>query len=104
MSAFSAAIDAIFADPNMAADAVWLPQGFTPGTACRIIRRSPDDLSDFGQARIRSETTRIDVRVSQITDPRKGDEVEIGAERFKVQGEPMRDRERLVWSIDLRPA
>lgn len=104
MTAFSSAIYAIFADPNMAEDAVWRAQGVSPGVACRVIRRSPDVLTDFGQARVRSETTRIDVRVSQIAQPRAGDIVEIGAETFKVQGEATRDRERLVWTVDMRLA
>ena len=29
---------------------------------------------------------------------------EPGGEAFLVQGEPIRDRERLVWTVDLRPA
>ncbi len=28
----------------------------------------------------------------------------LGAESFVVQGEPIRDRERLIWTLDLRPA
>ena len=36
--------------------------------------------------------------------PRPGDRVEIEGEAFLIQGEPVRDRERLVWSVDLRPA
>jgi hypothetical protein len=103
MTAFSAAIDVIFADPNVAADAVWRAQGLPPDVPCRVIRRSPDDLTDFGGARIRSETTRVDVRVSEIAAPVKGDRLTIGAEVFQVQGDPMRDTERLVWTLDLRP-
>ena len=104
MNAFSAAVDAIFADPNMAADAVWRDQGVGQGNACRVIRKSPDDITDFGGGRIRSETTVIDVRVSDWPSPREEDRVEIGGEWFRVQGRPVRDRERLVWTIDLRPA
>ena len=104
MTAFSAAIDAIFTDANMAADAVYRVQGLPPDVACRVLRRSPDDLSEFGSARIRSETARVDVRVSEIAAPAKGDRLTIGGEVFAVQGEPLRDRERLVWTLDLRPA
>jgi hypothetical protein len=28
----------------------------------------------------------------------------IGDETFLIQGEPRRDRERLIWTIDLNPA
>jgi hypothetical protein len=33
-----------------------------------------------------------------------GDRIEIDGEAFLIQGEPVRDRERLVWTVDLRPA
>ena len=46
----------------------------------------------------------VDVRVSDLPFPRPGDLIVIGADSFTVQGEPVRDRERLVWSLDLRPS
>lgn len=103
MTAFAAAMDAIFADPNMAADAVYRVQGLPPDVPCRVIRKAPDDLTDFGAARIRSETTQVDVRVSEVPTPAKGDRLTIGAEVFVVQGDPLQDRERLVWTLNLRP-
>ena len=30
--------------------------------------------------------------------------IEIEGDAFLIQGEPVRDRERLVWTVDLRPA
>ena len=45
-----------------------------------------------------------DVRVSDLPDPRQGDLIVIGADSFTIQGEPVRDRERLIWSLDLRPS
>ena len=54
--------------------------------------------------RRRSETTRIDLRVVEVPVPRPGDRIEIDGEAFLIQGEPVRDRERLVWTVDLRPA
>ncbi|MRX51661.1 hypothetical protein GI374_14695 [Paracoccus sp. S-4012] len=35
---------------------------------------------------------------------RTGDRIEIDGEAFLIQGEPLRDCERLVWTVDLRPA
>jgi hypothetical protein len=51
-----------------------------------------------------SETTRIDLRVADAPNPRPGDRIEIDGDAFLIQGEPVRDRERLVWTVDLRPA
>ena len=55
-------------------------------------------------ASIWSETTRIDLRVAEVPNPRPGNRIEIDGEAFLIQGEPIRDRERLVWTVDLRPA
>ncbi|WP_235841442.1 hypothetical protein, partial [Cereibacter azotoformans] len=70
----------------------------------RVVARRADAISDFGDARLWSETTRIDLRVAEVVNPRPGDRLEIEGEAFLIQGEPVRDRERLVWTIDLRPA
>ena len=48
--------------------------------------------------------TRIDLRVAEVPAPRSGDRIEIDGDAFLIQGEPIRDRERLVWTVDLRPA
>lgn len=42
--------------------------------------------------------------VAEGANPRPGDRFEIKGETFLIQGEPYRDRERLVWTVDLRPA
>jgi hypothetical protein len=103
MSAFSAAIDAIFADANMAADATWRVGGDPPGVPCRVILTRPDLTQSFGDARITSETTMLDVRVSEIAAPAAGDTVTIGTEVLVIQGEPQRDRERLAWKCEAVP-
>lgn len=103
MSVFAPAIDDLFADPNLAADAVYLPDGGEP-VAVRVIARRPDRVLDFGDARLHAETAMLEVRVSEVSNPRPGDRLEVGGEVFAIQGEPIRDRERLVWTVDLRPA
>ncbi|UOM36650.1 hypothetical protein [Acuticoccus sp. I52.16.1] len=103
MSALAAAFDAMFADPNVGRDAVYTPAGSEP-VPVRIVPRRADTISEFGEARVWSETVRLDVRVSAVAEPRPGDGFEIDGEAFVVQGEPVRDRERLVWTIELRPA
>ena len=103
MSAFAAAVGAIFADPNIGRDAVYTPEGGAPSMV-RVFARRADSLTDFGDARIWSETTRIDLRVAEVANPRPGDRLEIDGDAFLIQGEPARDRERLVWTVELRPA
>lgn len=102
MTAFDAAVAAIFADPNIGRDAVYTAEGGAP-VLVRIIARRADAVTDYGDARLWSETTRIDLRIVEVLNPRPGDRIEIDGEAFLIQGEPVRDRERLVWTVDLRP-
>jgi hypothetical protein len=103
MTAFAAALDVLFADGNIGRDAVYIPEGGTP-QLIRVVTRRADEVTGFGDARLWSETTRIDLRVAEVANPRPGDRVEIDGEAFLIQGEPVRDRERLVWTVGLRPA
>ncbi len=103
MNAFAAAMDAIFADANMAVDATWTPGGVGPETPLRIIRKAPDELTEFGAARILSDTLIVDIRVSEAPGFAAGDTVDIGRVPYTVQGKPRRDRERLIWTVELVP-
>jgi hypothetical protein len=103
MSAFAATVGALFADPNMGRDAVYIADGGAP-VSVRVVARRADAVTDFGDARLWSETTRVDLRVAEVQNTRPGDRIEIDAEAFLIQGEPARDRQRLVWTVDLRPA
>jgi hypothetical protein len=42
--------------------------------------------------------------VAEVPNPRPGDRIEVDDEAFLIQGEPVRDRERLGWTVDLGPA
>lgn len=96
-----ALIDVLFVNPAIARDATYLPVDgdIVP---VRVIARRADALTEFGDARLWSETSIFDVRVSEIADPRPGDQLLVGEEAFVVQGEPVRDRERLIWTIQAR--
>ena len=100
MTAFAVALDALFADVNLGLDATWYPAGGAP-VPVRVIRKAPDEVTSFGAAQILSETTLVDVRVSEMANPKPGDGISIGAENFAIQGEPKRDRDRLLWTLEL---
>ncbi len=104
MTAFAAALDRIFGHADMATDAVWISAATSEERTVRVIVRAPDRITGFGDARILSDTTTIDVRVGELPDPQPGDLIILGADSFVVQGGPIRDRERLIWTLDLRPA
>ena len=102
MNAFATALDPIFANANMAVNALWFAGGTGPGVAVRVIRKSPDEITSFGAGRILSETTLLDARVADLPTPAPGDLVRIGLEDFLLQGEPKLDRERLIWTLNMR--
>ena len=101
--ALSAALAALFADPNIGRDAVYIADGGAP-VLVRVVARRADAVTDFGGARLWAESTRVVLRVAEVPAPRPGDRIEIDSDAFLIQGEPVRDRERLVWTVDLRPA
>ena len=101
-SAFAGAIDILFTDQNVGRDAVFTPAGGA-SVSVRIVARRADDVTTFGESRLWSETTRVDLRVAEVPNPRPGDTITLQGEVFTIHGEPVRDRERLVWTIDLRP-
>ena len=103
MTAFAGLVDRLFADPNLGRDATWEPAEGDP-VPIRGVSRRADAVTEFGGARLWSETTRLDLRVAEVANPRPGDRIIIAGEAFVVQGEPVRDRERLIWTLEVRPA
>jgi hypothetical protein len=97
------ALDALFADPNLTVE-IWHRDIEGQFTRTRGVLRRPDEITEFGAARLLSETTRIDVRVRDIPAPRAEEQILMGEETFLIQGGPRRDRDRLVWTLDLQPA
>ena len=96
MEAFASAIDALFADPNIGEDALWKAAGVGAGVAVRIIRKSPDRIAEFGESRAMLPTVGLDIRRSQSATITEGDLIVIGAETFRIIGEPMGDALGLV--------
>ena len=101
---FEAALGRIFGNPSMAVAAAWISATTSEERTVRVIRRAPDRITEFGAGRFVSDSMMVDVRASDLPEPRSGDLLVIGADSFILQGEPIRDRERLVWTLDLRPS
>jgi hypothetical protein len=102
MTAFQDAVDATFAAFGI--DATYTPAGGEP-VPVRAIARRPDTIVGFGETRIQAETATFEVRASEIANPRPDDQLIVDGQTFVVQGEPeRRDPDRLVWTLDVRPA
>ncbi len=98
---FSRAVDACFRHLGVAA--VYTPDGGTP-LDIRVIAKRADEVVGFGDTRIHAETAVFDVRVSEVATPRPGDRLTVDGSEYVVQGEPVRDPERLVWTLETYPA
>ena len=102
MTAFDGAVDATFAPFGV--DAVYTPAGGEP-VPVRVIARRPDTVVGFRETRIHAETANFELRASEVSSPRPGDQLIVGGETFVIQGEPeRRDPDQLVWSLDTRTA
>lgn len=99
MTAFQEMIDALFADSAMARDIVYTPVAGLPQTM-RAVIKSPDRIVDVRDIAIHTPTLVVDVRVSDVATPQEGDTLAIGTLLYAVQGEPVRDAENLVWTLD----
>lgn len=103
MDAFAVATDALFADPNIATDAIWRAGGAGTGTAVRVVARRPDQVIGFGDSRAVLPTLLVDVRRSEVAEPASGDTVEIDGDLFEVIAAPILDSVRLMWTCEAAP-
>jgi hypothetical protein len=95
-------LDVAFAEFGV--DALYSPQG---GVAenIRVIATRPDEIVGFGDTRVITETALFEVRASEVAEPQPGDRLTVDGADYVIQGEPeRRDPDRLVWSLDVRPA
>ena len=104
MTIFAEALDDLFADPHLARDAAWRAGGTGPPAAVRIVLRQPDRIGGFGETRLLADTTVVELRTLEVPVVAAGDTIEIDGDLYRVPGEPVRDSERLVWTVELRPA
>ncbi len=85
MSAFAGLVDRLFADPNLGLDAMYEPAGGEP-IPVRVVARQADAVTEFGSARLWSETTRFDVRVAEVANPRPGDRIVVDGRGLRRPG------------------
>lgn len=101
---FAQMIDQLFNDHVLGKNAIYRAQGLGDGYIVRIMAKSPNTVTNLGDARLHSATTTLEARTSEIVEPAIGDTFTIGNVGYVVQSEPITDRERLVWAFDVRPA
>lgn len=101
--AFGAAVEVLFENEDLAVDILYRPKG-QPAVPVRAIVRAPTATETFVQTRRSADTVTLDVRQAEVPAPASGDEVEVSGKTYIVQGTPLADPQRLVWTLDTRPA
>ena len=102
MTAFDLATDSLFADQNLAVDALLRIGGTGPALAIRVIRAMPDQFASFGEGRFVVDTVLLNIRLADAPVLSAGDTVEISGRLHEVQGTPTRDTNRLIWLAEAR--
>ena len=102
MTAFDLATDSLFADPNLAVDALLRLGGTGMAQAIRAIRAMPDRFANFGEGRFVVDTVLLNIRLADAPVLSAGDIVEIAGQLHEVRGTPTRDSDRLVWLAEAR--
>lgn len=98
MTVFADALDDLFADPNMAVTISY------QGRPVRALVRRPDRDVEFSDITVHSSTAVFEIRRCEMPAPQAGDVIVHDGDNFIVQGEPGLDAERLIWTLDTRPA
>lgn len=101
MNVFAAALDAIFDDPNMALDG-WHRDGTGNVTQVRLIMRNPDEVGIFNDGRFVTDSTILEVRLSEIPNMAPGDTVQIDGDIYEIRSEPRRDAQRMILRCEAR--
>jgi hypothetical protein len=101
MTVFTQAINDLFADPNLAVDAVYQPPASGDGIACRIMLRRPDETVEFGGSKLVAGSVIIEVRAAEVSAPAKGGTFAVGDTAYSVSAVPrVSDPDRLIWRCE----
>ncbi len=96
------AVDAVFAAFGI--DATYVPQSGDP-LPIRVVSKQKDQSIAFDMARVSVSSRIFEVRIAEVAAPQDGDSLTVNGVTYLVQGEPQSlDIDRLIWTLDTRPA
>lgn len=79
----------------------WLADGREIAT--QFIAKTPDVVESFGDTRLVVATHRFDVMARDVASPREGERFTVTGQTYQVVGEPLADRDRLIWTLTGAP-
>ena len=71
--------------------------------ATRFIAKQADVVESFGDTRLALATHRFDVMACDVAAPREGERFTAAGQAYQVVGEPLADRDRLIWTLTGAP-
>lgn len=103
MMSFAAAVNVQFNNRILAMDAEYTPVSGGEALTVRVIKSAPDQPVEFNTGQFISDSFFIDVRVSEVTEPKRSDRFALASgETVMVISDPRRDTQRLVWKVEVR--
>ncbi|MGF7176991.1 head-tail joining protein [Azospirillum doebereinerae] len=101
MNAFAGMLDSLFADSNMAVDALYTPPDGGPPVPCRAMIRQPDVDWRSGGSAIGTTARIAEIRVSEVAAMEEEGLLAFGGRTASVQKASRPDADRLVWRLEL---
>ena len=71
--------------------------------ATRFISKQADVVESFGDTRLALATHRFDVMASDVPTPRDSERFTVNGQIYQVVGEPLADRDFLIWTLTGAP-
>ncbi len=68
----------------------------------RVIARRPEQLFSIGEGKMHGEKSQFEFRLSEVSSPSRGDEIDINGRIYRLEEEPRLDLHQLVWSTDAK--
>ena len=69
----------------------------------RFVAKQADVVESFGDTRLVVATHRFDVMACDVAAPREGERFTAAGQIYQVVGEPLADRDRLIWTLTGAP-
>lgn len=99
----AAVIDA--ADFEMFGEAATYTQADGMIVSCTVIVKGADTVADPFGTKLRRETLTVELRATEVAEPKPGEEIRISAwgQSYRIEGQPMlADAERRIWVLDMK--
>ena len=69
----------------------------------RFVAKQADVVESFGDTRLVVATHRFDVMARDVANPSEGERLTVAGQTYQVVGEPLADRDRLIWTLTGAP-